>query len=112
MAETFQKGVLFTIKGHITKFAKPPNAEPQGCPEALDRSYGKLTKHRQLLKPFRNGCFFPIERPHGKIKKSPNAEPQGIPEALDRLVGMLIEFSTISRRQGLKPFRKVGGWVD
>ena len=93
MADTFQKGVLFTIEGHITELAKPPNAEPQGCPEALDRSDGKLTKHRQLLKPFRNGCFFGLKAHMANSEKPPNAEPQGIPEALDRLVGMLIEFS-------------------
>ena len=69
MADTFQKGVLFTIEGHITELAKPPNAEPQGCPEALDRSDGKLTKHRQLLKPFRNGCFFRLK---GHMAKSKN----------------------------------------
>jgi hypothetical protein len=102
----------FNDKRPHHKICKTTECRATGVSGSSRSFLWKAHEASTVAETFQKRVFFLIERPHGKIKKPPNAEPQGIPEALDRLVGMLIEFSTISRRQGLKPFRKVGGWVD
>ena len=38
MAEAYQRGVFLMFEGRMTKTEKRPKTEPQGVPEALDRS--------------------------------------------------------------------------
>ena len=57
------------------------NAEPQGVPEALDRSF------RQQIQFWKIDFFKRYKR-----QKRPNTEPQGVPEFLDDAVRYQIKF--------------------
>ncbi len=67
IAETYQRGMLYTFEGHMTKTEKRPNTEPQGVPEALDRFFGKIIRFSiifdvsTIAETYQRGMFHTFE---------------------------------------------------